>query len=313
MKKFILGLVCGLLLTSASVAFAGESIKAVLFPAAIEVNGALAEAANDGTKILNVDGSAYVPLRLIGEELGAVVGYDAELKTIFVRNGELHLTDPDYAGISAGNLVLTKAGSDTLVTGQLQMAGVGNTANSVTATLTFYNDRNSRIGKAVISGKGFGVEAQTFSTTGKGDLRGYASAILHVDAVNGKAVSHPVPAAYKDAKYGFTLQLPECWSGKYKVESAISEGSGIEYISFTTRGGGIVFSVTVWPQEEWESQGDIVRENVRAWEVGRKGDNVFAVIMPGDVQYDPGKTEEAAEYLKLASYVDLIRTTFTFE
>ncbi len=311
LKKYLLGLVCGLLLATTSVAFARESIKAVLFPASIEINGAAA--APGGEMPLNVEGRTYVPLRFIGEQLGAVVGYDADTATIFVKNGELSLSDPDYAGITAGNLILTKSGSGTAVTGQLQMAGVGNSANAVAATLTFYDERNRSIGKAEISGKGFGVEAHTFTASGKGDFRKYDMVLLHVDAVNGKAVPQAKTITYENEEYGFTLQLPEYWSGKYRVQTAANGESGIKNIHFTAQSGGIVFSLAVWPQKAWEDQGATVRENVRAWEAGRKGDRVFVVIMPGDVQYDPGQPDEAAEYQKLASYVDVIRTSFTFQ
>jgi hypothetical protein len=78
LKKFILGLSCGLAIACSSVAFASDSIQAVFFPAIFEINGSDIGLNND-YKVLNVDGHAYVPIRFIAENLGATIDYDAQL------------------------------------------------------------------------------------------------------------------------------------------------------------------------------------------------------------------------------------------
>jgi hypothetical protein len=114
LKKFILGLSLGLAIACSSVAFASGSIQALLFPVIFEINGSNIGLNND-YKVLNVDGHAYVPIRFIAENLGATIDYDAESQKIFVNNRNLTITDPDYKGISVGNLILTKEGNNTKV------------------------------------------------------------------------------------------------------------------------------------------------------------------------------------------------------
>ncbi|QSF46790.1 copper amine oxidase N-terminal domain-containing protein [Paenibacillus tianjinensis] len=312
MRKFILGLLCGLVIASSSVAFASGSIKALLFPASFEINGSTVTPSSS-VQALHVNGSTYVPLRFIAENLGATVGYDAELQRIIVKNRELNLKDPDYAGIRAGNLIVTPSGGNSIVTGQLIFAGVGNSKNKISATLSFYNDSNRKIGEVLIKGNQFGVEAQAFTAKGTGDFRAYTTAILHVDAVNDKPALKPVSFIYKNSKYNFTLQLPAYWEGRYKVESSVNAASDRESIHFVTNQGGIIFSILVWTEQEWKEQGAMTQEVAQIWKLGEQGNKVFTIILPGDVQYDPENEEQTAEYHKLVSYIDLIRTSFKLQ
>jgi hypothetical protein len=101
-----------------------------------------------------------------------------------VKNRNLDLMDPDYKGISVGNLILTKVGKNTKVTGQLKINGVGNTKNMVGANLSFYNDNSEKVGEVAITGNNFGVESQIFMSEGSGDFRTYSTVNLHIGAVN---------------------------------------------------------------------------------------------------------------------------------
>ncbi|NRF89843.1 hypothetical protein HQN89_02160 [Paenibacillus frigoriresistens] len=88
MKKFILGLICGIALTATTAVYASESIQAYLFPAKIEINGQSKELSNE-YKVLNYNGHAYVPIRFIGESLGLGVVYTDSLepgKVISIMN-----------------------------------------------------------------------------------------------------------------------------------------------------------------------------------------------------------------------------------
>lgn len=210
MKKYMLGLGCGLLLAGSSVAFASDTIQALLFPASFEINGSQVKMDSD-YQILNVDGHAYVPIRFVAENLGATIDYDAESQKIVVKNKPLDIKDPDYANISVGNLILTKEGNQTKVTGQLKFEGVGNSLNMVGAGLSFYNEDNQEIGKAVISGNNFGVDAQTFVTEGEGDFNNYDAVYLHIGAINHRIMSDAPTMLYRNSSYRFTLAIPSSW------------------------------------------------------------------------------------------------------
>jgi hypothetical protein len=80
MKKFAIGLFCGLLLSLATVVFASNSIQAILFPSKVwfHSNGAVKEL--DSTvenEVLNYNNKAYIPLRAFAEAMGAAVGYES--------------------------------------------------------------------------------------------------------------------------------------------------------------------------------------------------------------------------------------------
>ncbi|WP_159888171.1 hypothetical protein [Paenibacillus puerhi] len=78
MKKFILGLICGIGLTASTAVFASPSIQALLFPAVLQfhVNGEVKKIDGTGENgVLNYNNKAYVPLRLFAETTGATVDY----------------------------------------------------------------------------------------------------------------------------------------------------------------------------------------------------------------------------------------------
>jgi hypothetical protein len=185
--------------------------------------------------------------------------------------------------------------------------------NKISATLSFYNDSSRKIGEVLIKGDQFGVEARAFTAKGMGDFRAYSTAILHVDAMNGQAAPKLSPVIYKNAKYNFTLQLPAYWEGRYKVESSVNAASGRESINFMTNQGGIVFTILVWTAQEWKEQGAITQEIAQIWKIGEQGNKVFTVILPGDVQYNTENEEQTAEYHKLVSYIDVIKTSFKLQ
>jgi hypothetical protein len=185
MKKLIIGLVCGIFLTIGTQTFASSTLETILFPVKYIFNGAEKQLSGDYVT-LNYKGHTYVPVRFIGENLGAIVFYDDTSKTIYLNNTGKpdNLTDPDYNGISVGNLILTKDGQNTKVTGQLKMENMGNEKNMVGAKLSFYNDKAEKIGEVAITGTNFGNTTQTFEAIGTGDFRVYSTVKLHIGAVN---------------------------------------------------------------------------------------------------------------------------------
>jgi hypothetical protein len=85
MKKFFLGLTCGIALTATTAASASDTIQAYLFPAKIEINGQSKELPSE-YKVLNYNGHAYVPIRFIGESLGLGVRYIERDNVISIMN-----------------------------------------------------------------------------------------------------------------------------------------------------------------------------------------------------------------------------------
>ncbi|TXK71913.1 stalk domain-containing protein [Paenibacillus sp. N3.4] len=312
MKKFILGLCCGLIIACSSVAFASGSIQALLFPASFEMNGSPI-ALNDEYKVLNVDGHAYVPIRFVAENLGATIDYDTELQKIYVKNRNLDLKDPDYKGISVGNLILTKSGNHTKVTGQLKMEGVGNSKNMIAANLSFFNDKSEKIGGIDLTGNDFGVDSQTFVSEGLGDFRTYSAVNLHIGAVNNHIVQDVPTIIYKNMKHNFTLNLPQTWEGKYEVVNRITE-AGTEYLNFIDKAnngyGGVVFTISIWMKDDWIENGPSVREVGQIYKIGEKDDKVFTLSPPGDVEYDPNDEKLTMEYASMSDHINNIKTTF---
>lgn len=316
LKKFILGLTCGLLIAGSSVAFASNSIQALLFPASFEINGSEVPLSSE-YKVINVDGHAYVPIRFVAENLGATIGYDAELQKIIVRNQYLGLTDPDYDGISVGNLILTKEGNNTRVTGQLKMEGVGNTKNKLTASLSFYNDNSEKVGVIKIEGNQYGVAAQTFEAEASGDFREYATVNLRISSVNNKVIPAASTIQYKNTKYHFTLDLPKSWDGKYDVVEKVNHDSVSEYFDFIHQSskqtlGGVIFTIGVVPRQYWVENGPTLIDVGQTSKIGEKEDKVFTLSKPGDVQFDPEDEKLAAEYLSMSKYINTIKTSLKF-
>lgn len=77
MKKFILGALCGVILSTTTTALAATTIKTVLTNASLEfhINGKTDTVNSDEVALLNFDSRIYVPLRLFAEKMGATVDY----------------------------------------------------------------------------------------------------------------------------------------------------------------------------------------------------------------------------------------------
>ncbi|MDQ0872752.1 hypothetical protein QFZ77_001411 [Paenibacillus sp. V4I3] len=314
MKKFLLGLSCGFVMACSSVALASDTIQALLFPASFEINGNSTTLNND-YKVLNVDGHAYVPIRFVAEHLGATIDYDADTHKIFMKNANLTLTDPNYKGITVGNLILTKLGENTKVTGQLQIEGMGNTKNMIGANLSFYNDKWEKVGEVAISGNDFGVDAQTFVSEGLGDFRTYSTVNLHIGAVNNRIISQVPSIMYENKAYNFTLKLPKRWEGKYEVANTIFEASKRESFDFIDKAnkvfGGVSFTITRWTKEDWQTNSEETARNSHLSKIGEKGDHIFTLSTPTDVQYNLHDEKLKAEYLSM--YDDIINIKTSFE
>lgn len=83
MKKFTIGLLCGIILSFATTAAASSEVRALLFPTAMSfhLNGNSSTAGPDDAVVLNYGNRIYVPLRFMAEQMGATVRYQAPANT----------------------------------------------------------------------------------------------------------------------------------------------------------------------------------------------------------------------------------------
>jgi hypothetical protein len=218
MKKFILGLTCGVALTSTTAVFAADTIQAYLFPAKFVINGENKIA--QGYETLNYDGHAYVPVRFIAESMGSKVAYDDASKTITVDNG-FNIIDPNNRDINAGHISITKEGNHSIISGKLYIGyfawdhkfingyqsmtrhydpNIDVTKTNVTGNLAFWNDKGELIEKVPYAVKNAQLGEEqliNLQTTSQKDLSGYATVTLE---------SHqPTPTRIVDLGTGLEL------------------------------------------------------------------------------------------------------------
>ncbi|MBD0382880.1 stalk domain-containing protein [Paenibacillus sedimenti] len=195
MKKFLLGLTCGIALTTTTAVFAADTIQTYLFPATFVING---ETKNSyGYETLNYDGHAYVPIRFIAESMGLKVVYEDVSKTITVDNG-FNILDINNSGVSAGHLSIIKEGNHSSITGKLYIGidswnhrlidsiqslnpTVDYTKTIASGKLVFWNEKGEVIEKVPyqISNVLNGAEQIVpLETTSKTDISDYAAVTL---------------------------------------------------------------------------------------------------------------------------------------
>lgn len=85
MKKVILGIIIGFLLSLTTTIYASNAINAILIQAKIIINGEQKDLPSK-MPIFSYNGSTYVPLRYLAENMDATVGYDSNTTTITVNH-----------------------------------------------------------------------------------------------------------------------------------------------------------------------------------------------------------------------------------
>ncbi|WP_179233088.1 DUF4309 domain-containing protein [Paenibacillus rigui] len=117
MKKFLLGLLCGTALTTATAAaYSSDTVQAYLFPAKYVIDGQ-PQSLDKDYATLNYEGHAYVPARWVAESLGRLVKYDQDSRTIAIDQTSLSkklVLDPDFLSYAAkGQIRGIEFGIDT--------------------------------------------------------------------------------------------------------------------------------------------------------------------------------------------------------
>lgn len=95
MKKFILGLICGIGLTATTAVYASDTLQTYLFPVKFFFNSQAKEFDSEYTT-LNYSGHAYVPVRWVVENMGGKVNYDDIEKTIYISTPTLESVPAKY-------------------------------------------------------------------------------------------------------------------------------------------------------------------------------------------------------------------------
>jgi hypothetical protein len=201
-------------------------------------------------------------------------------------------------------------GNNTKVTGQLRMDGVGNSKNMIGANLSFYNDNSEKVGEVAITGNNFGVESQVFMSYGSGDFRTYSTVNLHIGAVNNNIISEPPSVIYENTKHKFTLKHPKSWEGKYDVVEGTDFISFINIANKESGWGGDLFTIQIWSKEKWNTDGVIAKQNIHISKIGDRGDEIFTLSTPTDVNYNVNDEKLKAEYASMWDHINTIKTTF---
>jgi hypothetical protein len=92
LKKFVLGLICGICLTAATTVYASDTIQAYLFPTKFEINGQSKELDSE-YKVLNYNGHTYVPIRFVAECLDIGIKYSSMDNVISIMNEPTHVDE----------------------------------------------------------------------------------------------------------------------------------------------------------------------------------------------------------------------------
>lgn len=173
MKKFIIGVVVGGILSLTSVVAASDSIQAYLFDAHFRINGQSTTVDNDYS-VLNYNGSAYVPVRFFAEQLGAYVNYKDVNKEIVINHFSSNmkiLTDSMYPNVHFSLLRLYLDGGYTGINGLLSVDQINEstiTEHEIDFSLSFYDNNEKLIGIALGSQRANSDYKQTIST---GEIR----------------------------------------------------------------------------------------------------------------------------------------------
>lgn len=186
MKKFIAGLIFGLVISLAAVAYASDTIQAYLFPAKITVNGKEASMGEE-YKILNYEGHAYLPIRYVGEYIGGFVDYDEDTNTItlnYYPGGSDVLTSSIAPTFHVGSIQVERKGDQSVISGLMSLDkdtpdhGLGD-HHIMDFDLKFY-DASGKLLRTVnfLGGFDHRGEIQYFEQTVDGDLSTYSKVEL---------------------------------------------------------------------------------------------------------------------------------------
>lgn len=174
MKKFITGIIVGIIISISTVGIASNQISAYLFPVKFTFNGEQ-KILDSQYDVLNYKGYTYVPSRYIAENMNGYIYYDEISKTVNVSFlEEPIITDFEgyFPNVKVGSISLNKLNNDTKVSGYYKVED-DPTENTISFALNFYNEDGDKIGTVSVSGNLKPNEIGQFSTVIKGDITNY--------------------------------------------------------------------------------------------------------------------------------------------
>jgi hypothetical protein len=138
---------------------------------------------------------------------------------------------------------------------------------------------------------------------------------LKVNEVTGipAGTSTPQSLSYENTKYNFTLKIPKTWEGKYEVVDTVIEANNVENIDFIYKAskgyGGVLFTISIWSKADAED----AAKHIQVSTLGEKGNKVFSLSTPSDVQIDPKDDKMKTEYQSMWNDIKTIKATFMIE
>ncbi len=117
---------------------------------------------------------------------------------------------------------------------------------------------------------------------------------------------------YENQTYNFTLRLPKSWEGEYEVKQTSfpdAETVNLDFVhTLNKEYGGVVFTVAIVSPKQYAQ---MVEDGVvRMTKLGTSGQNVFTLVLPGDVQYNPNDRHRAEKYQSLVDAIPAVRSSF---
>ncbi|NRF95961.1 S-layer homology domain-containing protein [Paenibacillus frigoriresistens] len=122
---------------------------------------------------------------------------------------------------------------------------------------------------------------------------------------------------YENTKYNFTLKLPDNWKDKYEIKEQNNADAHIDNVVFISKAnktsGGVLFMISIWSKADWDVQGDDIMKNTHTIKLAERGDKVFTITTPSDVETDSSNPSAKSEYNNMFNSIKDIQSTFTLQ
>ncbi|MEF2966705.1 S-layer homology domain-containing protein [Paenibacillus sp. M1] len=120
---------------------------------------------------------------------------------------------------------------------------------------------------------------------------------------------------YRNNSFHFTLSLPVSWKEKYEVMDSTRREApnhhNFHFINKSSTSSGILFTLSVWPEESWQSNSNNMIENIPVIKkLGELEGNVYFFHLPTDVQYDPNDENDVQNFNSMFEDVKTIISSF---
>jgi hypothetical protein len=85
----------------------------------------------------------------------------------------------------------------------------------------------------------------------------------------------PQHILYENAKYHFSIELPQSWEGKYEVEDTMNaSGNNVSFINKATK-YGVLFTISIWSKDDWAAHGKDFQGTIPVTKIGETYDKVY--------------------------------------